>query len=310
MIYTLTFNPSLDYVIDVPQYKEGAVNRTAAEKYLPGGKGINVSVVLNNIGCDTKALGFAAGFTGTEIERLLSEQGVAADFVHLKSGASRINIKIKAQAETEINAKGPTVDELSMEAMYRKLDDMCDGDYLVLAGSVPGGIGEDIYYDIMKKLSSKNVNIAVDAEKQLLMNTLSCSPFLIKPNHHELGDIFGIELTDPKEAAVYGRKLQNMGARNVLVSMSRKGGVLISESGDAYYCPAPDGVAVNSTGAGDSTVAGFIAAYAGHGDCKAAFAYAMCSGAASAFSKNLATKQEIEALYHNQNMLAKVQPIG
>ncbi len=310
MIYTLTLNPSLDYIMNVMDFTTGAVNRTCAEKYLPGGKGINVSIVLSNLGVPTKVLGFLAGFIGEEIERSLCAMGVATDFVHLPGGISRINVKIKADEETEINAKGPAIDVQSMDALYSKLGNISDGDYIVLAGSVPKGMSENIYCDIMKYLEQKNVHIVVDAEKQLLVNTLEYKPFLIKPNHHELGDIFGTKLTQPEEIAEYARKLQHMGAVNVLVSMGGDGGVLISENGDTYFCPAPSGNVINSTGAGDSSVAGFVSAYSHSGDYKTAFAYALCAGSASAFSENLATADEIQSLFKKQNMISKVQPIG
>lgn len=298
MIYTITFNPAIDYVVNVSNYCEGKVNRTTAEKIMPGGKGINVSVVLKNLGIENTALGFKAGFTGDEIERLLRNDGIKTDFIPLKDGCSRINIKLKAKTETEINAQGPQIDADAINDLYEKLYMLCDGDFLVLAGSIPKGLPDTMYCDIMRGLSGKKINFVVDAEKTLLEAVLEYKPFLIKPNHHELGEIFGRQLTDKVEIARCAKELQKRGARNVFVSMAGEGGILAAESGDVMYTKAPEGKVINSTGAGDSAVAGFIAGYMADNDLKKAFLTGICAGSASAFSTELATKEEILSLMH------------
>jgi len=297
MIYTLTFNPALDYILKIPDFTEGIVNRPDSESYLPGGKGINVSVVLSNLNIKNTALGFVAGFTGQEIDRILKSQGVNTDFISLAKGASRINVKLKAQKETEINAKGPLITDSDINQLYEKLDALNDNDFLVLAGSIPKGVSVTIYSDIMKMLSHKKINIVVDAEKELLEKALPFKPFLIKPNHHELGDIFEKKLESIEEIAKCAKILKERGARNVLVSMAGDGGVLASEDGKVMFCPAPEGKAVNSTGAGDSAVAGFLAGYISSQNYEKAFKTALCAGSASTFSEFLATENEISALY-------------
>lgn len=308
MIYTMTFNPALDYIVQVPDYREGAVNRTAAEKIMAGGKGVNVSIVLHNLGVETTALGFVAGFTGGEIERLLKARGVRTDFIRLPDGISRINVKLKAGRETEVNGLGPAMDETALRSLYQRLDRLSGGDYLVLAGSIPASLPDSIYCDIMKRLEDRHLRVVVDAEKDLLENVLPYHPFLIKPNHHELGALFGKELTSAEEVAEHARLLQERGARNVLVSMAGAGGVLAAESGEVLCSPAPEGRVVNSTGAGDSMVAGFLAGYLESGDCEKAFVMGLCAGSASAFSEELATRTEIEALYR-MNRKNKVKNI-
>lgn len=290
MVYTITFNPALDYVVKVKDYKEGKVNRSYEEIFMPGGKGINVSQVLSNLGVENKALGFVAGFTGSEIERLLEEKGVKCDFIRLKEGKSRINVKLKAEKETEINAKGPFITEKDIAALFEKLKGLKEGDILVLAGSVPKGISDEIYCQIMKSL--KNVKIIVDAEKELLKEVLPLKPFMVKPNHIELGAFFGVEIKNHDDAKKYAEKLICMGAENVFVSMAEKGGVFVNKT-DCYFLDAPKGEVVNSTGAGDSAVAGFIAGFIETGDFKEAFKKGIASGCASAFSENLATREEI-----------------
>lgn len=297
MIYTLTFNPALDYILKIPDFTEGIVNRPDAESYLPGGKGINVSVVLSNLNIKNTALGFVAGFTGKEIEQILLSQGVDTDFITLSSGLSRINVKLKAEKETEINANGPTIAECDIKQLFNKLSTLKDGDFLVLAGSTPKGISNTIYSDIIKSLSHKKINFVVDAEKNLLENVLPFKPFLIKPNHHELGDIFGKKFESVEEIAKHAVILRNRGARNVLVSMAGDGGILADESGNVMFCPAPKGKIVNSTGAGDSAVAGFLSGYISTESYKESFKTALCAGSASTFSEFLATKDEIKALY-------------
>ena len=293
MIYTVTFNPSLDYIVTVNDFMTGVVNRTSKEIIFPGGKGINVSMVLKNLGCENTALGFIAGFTGQEISRLLEEKGITADFIHVEEGISRINVKLRAQKETEINGQGPQIATEDIHRLYDKLDQLKEGDTLVLAGSIPDTIPESMYMDIMEHLQDKGLNIVVDATKDLLMNVLPYHPFLINPNKHELGEIFHTVLTDKDEVIQYARKLQEKGARNVLVSMAGDGAVLVTEEGKEYRMKAPKGQVVNSVGAGDSMVAGFLYGYMTTGDYDEAFRYGVCTGSASAFSEELATKEQV-----------------
>lgn len=287
MIYTVTLNPSLDYIIYVENYREGKVNRSTATELVPGGKGINVSLMLKNLGIESIATGFVGGFVGDEIERALTKRGIKTDFVHI-SGNSRINVKLKADNETEINASGPQID---VTALYEKLGALKEGDFLVLAGSASGA---SVYADIMARLP-EGVKVIVDAEGELLENALEYSPFLIKPNHHELGAMFERVVDTAAEAATCAAILRERGAQNVFVSMAGDGGVLVSESG-VCVCPAPKGEVVNSTGAGDSAVAGFIAGFVESGDVEHAFVKGICAGSASAFSKGFASPDEIDRL--------------
>ncbi|MFQ9515914.1 MAG: 1-phosphofructokinase [Eubacterium sp.] len=296
MIYTVTFNPSLDYIVDVNDFKTGRVNRTENEIIYAGGKGINVSMVLKNLGFDNTALGFLAGFTGNEICRLMEEQGINAEFIDVKDGFSRINLKLRSDEESEINGKGPEIKEEDITKLYGKLDKLQDGDVLVLAGSIPSTMPDSMYMDIMKYLENKNLKIAVDATKDLLMNVLQYHPFVIKPNNHELGEIFGVELQDKKEVIFYAKKMREMGARNVIVSMAGEGAVFVAEDGSVYESEAPKGRVVNSVGAGDSMVAGFLAGYLKTGDYREAFKMGVCTGSASAFSEKLATKSEVDSI--------------
>ena len=296
MISTVTLNPSIDYLIEVNQFKVGAVNRTAQEKMFPGGKGINVSIVLKNLGVDNKALGFVAGFTGHEIGRLVEEHGVKSDFIELEEGLSRINVKLKSDEETEINGNGPAILDLHLKALYSQIDTLQSGDILVLAGSIPSTVPSDIYKRIMTDFKERDIHVVVDATKDLLMNVLECGPFLIKPNHHELGELFGVTITTQDEVVEYAKKLQEKGARNVLVSMAGDGAVLVSETGEVLKHTGLKGEVKNSVGAGDSMVAGFIAGYIQHGSYEEAFKMGIATGSASAFSYNLATKEEVEAL--------------
>lgn len=296
MIYTVTFNPSLDYIVTVKDFKTGVVNRTVDEIIYPGGKGINVSMVLKNLGYDNTALGFMAGFTGDEICRLLEEKGVKADFIHVKKGVSRINVKLRSNEESEINGMGPAIEEKDIEKLYEKLDQLQDGDVLVLAGSIPSVMPESMYMDIMKHLQNKKLDIAVDATKDLLVNVLPYHPFVIKPNNHELGEIFGVTITEKDDVVKYAKKLQEKGARNVLISMAGDGAVLVTEDGQEFRAEAPKGELKNSVGAGDSMVAGFIAGYLATKDYGEAFKMGVCTGSASAFSEELATKAEVQAL--------------
>lgn len=297
MIYTVTFNPSLDYIVRLDSFTAGEINRVNYEQVLAGGKGINVSIVLRNLGLDTTALGFLAGFTGEEIKAQLKEFGVTNDFVQLESGFSRINVKAKADCETEINGQGPDISVEKREELFAKLDRLVEGDTLVLAGSIPKTLPDDIYQSIMARLDGRGIRIIVDAEKKLLLNVLQYHPFLIKPNNHELGDMFGVKLEADEEIITYAKKLQEQGARNVLISMAGDGAILLTETGESYKCPAPKGTLVNSVGAGDSMVAGFITGYTeSDGDFRQAFHMGVATGSASAFSENLATRPEVEAL--------------
>lgn len=296
MIYTVTFNPSLDYIVSVDNFTLGKVNRTNKEIMFPGGKGINVSIVLNNLGKESTILGFSAGFTGNEIRRLVSEMGLNDDMIEINEGMSRINVKLRSNEESELNGMGPKIGDDEIKALYAKLDNLKEGDVLVLAGSIPSSMPENIYSDIMKYLEGRGVLIAVDATKDLLMNVMPYHPFVIKPNNHELGEIYGVELKDKKEVALYAKKLQEKGARNVIVSMAGDGAVMVTENGDVYESEAPKGKVVNSVGAGDSMVAGFIYGYLTTGDYKQSFKYGISAGSASAFSENLATRDEIETI--------------
>ena len=286
MIYTVTFNPSLDYIVRLDSFSTGEINRVNYEQVLAGGKGINVSIVLKNLGQANTALGFLAGFTGDEIKHQLHEFGVTNAFVQLNKGFSRINVKAKAENETEINGQGPDIDEAKREELFAKLDQLQADDTLVLAGSIPKTLPDDIYQQIMARLNGKGIRIIVDAEKKLLLNVLQYHPFLIKPNNHELGDMFGVTLTTDAEIIEYAKKLQAKGAQNVLISMAGDGAILLTADGTTYKCPAPKGKLVNSVGAGDSMVAGFITGFnESGGDFKTAFYMGVATGSASAFSR-------------------------
>lgn len=303
MIYTVTFNPSLDYIVTVDNFQVGKVNRTVDEIIYPGGKGINVSMVLKNLGFDSTALGFMAGFTGSEIARLLEVKGVATDFIHVKEGTSRINVKLRSNEESEINGMGPGIKKEDIDTLYQQLDKLEDGDVLVLAGSIPSVMPESMYMDIMAHLKEKNLKIVVDATRDLLVNVLPYHPFLIKPNNHELGEIFGVTITEKADVIKYAKKLQEKGARNVLISMAGDGAVLVTEDGQEFMAEAPKGKVVNSVGAGDSMVAGFIAGYLESNSYAEAFKMGVCTGSASAFSEELATKAEVTALLdRNENL--------
>ena len=298
MIYTVTFNPSLDYIVSVDDFKLGLTNRTSSELILPGGKGTNVSTVLKNLGLESTALGFVAGFTGNEIVKRLNDMGIKSDFISIENGISRINLKLKSIDGTEINGAGPDISEEKVNELRDKLNQLKEGDVLVLAGSIPSSMSDNIYRDIMADLKDRGVMIVVDATKDLLLNVLEYHPFLIKPNNHELGEIFDVKLTTREEVIPYGRKLQEKGARNVLVSMAGEGAVLIAEDGQVFDAPAPKGKLINSVGAGDSMVAGFVAGWIEKQDYEYAFHMGVASGSASAFSENLATKEEIINVYN------------
>lgn len=296
MIYTVTFNPSLDYIVRLDSFTAGEINRTHYEQVLGGGKGINVSIVLSNLGHKSTALGFTAGFTGDEITRQLEGFGVKQDFIRLTEGFSRINVKVKADKETEINGQGPDITPEAQQKLFKQLDQLKENDTLVLAGSIPNTLPDDIYQRILERLSKKNIRIVVDATKNLLMNVMPYRPFLIKPNNHELGEMFGVVLKTDEEIIAHAKKLQEKGARNVLISMAGDGAIMLTEDGDIYRSEAPKGKLVNSVGAGDSMVAGFIAGYTETGSYEKAFFMGVATGSASAFSENLATRAEAEAL--------------
>ena len=296
MIYTVTFNPSLDYIVRVDSFKPGVINRTCYENILPGGKGINVSIVLSNLGHKSVALGFMAGFTGDDIAELMKGFGCGVDLIRVRDGFSRINVKLKSDEETEINGQGPLITAEDIDKLYEKLDSLAAGDILVISGSVPGSLPRDVYERITERLDGKGIRIVVDAEKDLLVGTLRCHPWLVKPNERELGGIYGVTLRTQEDVIPYAKKLQADGARNVLVSMAGEGAVFISENGDVFRSPAPEGVLVNSVGAGDSMVAGFIGGYLETGDYREAFRMGIAAGSASAFSPDLATRPEVDAL--------------
>lgn len=294
MIYTITFNPSLDYVIQVDNFKPGIINKTKFEEILPGGKGINVSIVLSNLEHQSTALGFMAGFTGKEIEHRLENFGAKTDFIHVKKGLSRINVKMKSNEETEINGMGPDIQPEDIQELFHKLDKLTKEDILVISGSIPSTLPDDMYEQIMEKVQDKHIKVVVDATNNLLMNVLKYKPFLIKPNNHELGEIFNVELNTREEVIPYAKKLQEMGAQNVLISMAGQGAVFISDDNTVLQSKAPKGVVVNSVGAGDSMVAGFLAGYLETKDYSKAFINGLCCGSASAFHVGLATKEDVE----------------
>ena len=296
MIYTITFNPALDYIVKMDEFNLGHVNRSNNEFVYAGGKGINVSIVLNNLEVKSKALGFIAGFTGDEIERRVREFGCDTDFIKLKEGMSRINVKIKADVESEINGGGPDISSEALEELYKKLDTLIAGDILVLAGSIPKTMPTDIYERIMKRLQEKDVKFIVDTTGESLLKVLKYNPFLIKPNHHELGELFGVKLNNKEEVIEYAKKLKDMGAQNVIISMAGDGAVLIDSNGGVTTSTVPKGVVKNSVGAGDSMVAGFIAGYLNSEKIEDGFKLGVATGSASAFSEGLATKDYVYEL--------------
>ncbi|MDY4523068.1 MAG: 1-phosphofructokinase [Atopobium sp.] len=297
MIYTVTFNPALDYVVRLDALAPGKINRVNYENVMPGGKGINVSIVLGNLGHTSCALGFIAGFTGSALEQLVSAHGCKTQFIRTQTGMTRINVKIKAGEETEINGIGPHITPDELQQLFNQLDQLVSGDILIISGSVPSVLPSDMYEQIMARLSGRGIEIVVDAELDLLLNVLQYHPFLIKPNNHELGAIFNVELTTRDEVIPYAQKLQEKGARNVLISMAGEGAVFVSEKGEVLQSPAPQGTLVNSVGAGDSMVAGFVAGWLeSNNDAATAFYTGICTGSASAFSADFATRDEVNAL--------------
>ncbi len=299
MIYTVTLNPSIDYVAAAPEFSSGKLNRLSEEMFLPGGKGNNVSIVLKNLGIESTALGFIAGFTGEQIDKMLCEKGIRTDFIRLSEGNSRINMKIHSisdDVETEINGSGPKICPEDVDALKEKMCKLAEGDTVILAGSIPPTIPDTIYEDICKGVEGKGVRIIVDAEKTLLERVLKYRPFLIKPNHHELGHIFDVEIRTQEEALTYAKKLQQAGARNVIVSMAGAGAVLLGENGEIWRMKAPEGEIVNSVGAGDSMIAGFLAGLEKGEMVQSAFRQAVCCGSACAFMKGLPKAEDVEKI--------------
>lgn len=295
MIYTVTFNPAIDYVVHTDELRTGVVNRSESEEIYFGGKGINVSFVLKELGITSKALGFVAGFTGEAIEKGIAEKGIETDFVHLNSGFSRINVKIKSGDETELNGQGPEISDEALKELFEKLNKLEDSDTIILAGSIPNTLPSDIYEKILCSLSDRKIRVIADATKALLLNVLKYRPFLIKPNNHELEEMFGVTLKTNEEISEYAAKLQEMGAKNVLVSMAGDGALLLDENGKTHFCRACNGTVRNSVGAGDSMIAGFIAGFQ-NGDYEYALRLGSATGGATAFSDGLATKNDIYRL--------------
>lgn len=297
MIYTVTFNPSLDYVVKAPGFAIGEINRTEDEVIYPGGKGVNVSLMLGNLGLSSRTLGFIAGFSGAELERRVQEAGCISDFIKLDKGYTRINVKISGKPETALNGQGPQLTKEHLALLLHKLADLQAGDILVLAGSIPKTMPDDAYEQIMCLLDGRGIKTVVDATGELVLKVLKYRPFLIKPNHAELGEFFGKgELHDVEEIIACAKRLQELGARNVLVSRAADGAVLLDEEGKVHCCAAPKGVLVNSVGAGDSMVAGFLAGFLENGSYEQALRLGLCAGSASAFSDWLATREQIDKL--------------
>lgn len=296
MIYTVTLNPSIDYVIRLDEFKIGEINRTSEEYLYPGGKGINVSLILNELGHNTKALGFISGFTGAYIRDSLKSKGLDEDFINLDSGFTRINVKLKSSNETEINGQGPIISDADLDKLFQKLDTLTESDVLVLAGSIPNTLDSSLYQKIMKRLDDKNIKIIVDATKDLLIKVLKYKPFLIKPNNHELEELFDVKLETTDDIITYALKLQKMGAKNVLVSLGKDGALLITEDADIFKSNVAIGEVKNSVGAGDSMVAGFIAGYLTTNSYEKALQLGAASGGATAFSSDLAKKEYIYEL--------------
>ncbi len=296
MINTITLNPSLDYIVEVNTFKVNSLNRTKKEKIYAGGKGINVSIVLKNLGIENTALGYVAGFTGDEILKQIRDNEVNCDFIKLKNGLSRINVKLKSDGETEINGCGPEITEENLKILYEKLSNLTKGDYLILSGSIPSSVPDDIYENIMNSLLDTGVEFIVDATKDLVLKSLKYKPFLIKPNHHELAEMFNVKLENDEDIIKYGKKLQEMGAKNVLISMAGDGAILLPENGETIKRKVPKGILKNSVGAGDSMVAGFLCGYLKNRNIDEAFKMGIATGSASAFSDKLATAEEVYGL--------------
>lgn len=307
MIYTVTFNPALDYTMVFERIKPGCVCRSRQEVLTVGGKGINVSLVLKELGLDSVALGFTAGFVGAAIENELNRLKIKSDFIRLGSGNSRINVKLKAGEETDLNARGPEIPKEAVGQLLEKLDALSSQDFLVLAGSVPESLPKDIYETVLSGLSDRKIPAAVDASGELLLKVLPFHPFLIKPNHHELGELFHTEIQTKREAAYYAQRLQEMGAQNVLVSLAGDGAVLLDEKGKCHQTEAAHGRVVNAVGAGDSMVAGFLAGFFETGEYEYALRLGAAAGSATAFSEGLAGR---EAIFDLAGQLFYGRPAG
>lgn len=298
MVYTVTLNPALDYVMKLKALRTDDINRTDGEEIYYGGKGINVSVILTQLGIPNTALGFLGGFTGRKLEEMLKNDNISCDFNYLKNGDTRINVKIKADKEIDLNACGPEITKEDMQSFLRKLDGIKSGDYLILAGSIPNTLPDDIYEQILERVGDRNINCVVDATGDLLKNVLKYKPFLIKPNHHELGDLFSVQIKSDGDIVKYSKKLQEMGAKNVLVSMAKDGAMLTDENGCVHKIGNAKGKLINSVGCGDSMVAGFTAGYIKTADYSYALRLGSACGNATAFSEKLATREEIERVFN------------
>lgn len=298
MVYTVTLNPALDYVMKLKALRTDDINRTDGEEIYYGGKGINVSVILTQLGIPNTALGFLGGFTGKKLEEMLKNDNVSCDFNYLKNGDTRINVKIKADKEIDLNACGPEITKEEMQSFLKKLDGIKSGDYLILAGSIPNTLPDDIYEQILERVGDRNINCVVDATGDLLKNVLKYKPFLIKPNHHELGDLFSVQIKSDDDIVKYSKKLQEMGAKNVLVSMAKDGAMLTDENGCVHKIGNAKGKLINSVGCGDSMVAGFTAGYIKTADYSYALRLGSACGNATAFSEKLATREEIERVFN------------
>lgn len=305
MVYTVTFNPAMDYVMQVKNMNEKDINRSEEETMFYGGKGINVSSVLTQLDIENTATGFLAGFTGSELERMLRTDNINTDFVHLKTGFTRINVKIKSEKELDINAHGPDISEQDIDEFLNKLKKIKSGDYLVLAGSVPPSLSDDIYEKILEHFTDKDINVVVDTTGNLLKNILKYKPFLIKPNHHELGEIFSVDINSTQDVIRYAKKLQEMGAKNVLVSRAKDGATLIDENGNVISVTNAPGKIVSSVGCGDSMVAGFIAGYIESKDYEKALRLGAVCANATAFSSSIAKKKEIDNMFLNESIYIK-----
>ena len=296
MIYTVTLNPSIDYVIKVDKLTTGNINRVNEEHVYPGGKGINVTRILKSLDNDNIALGFVSGFTGDYIINSLQELNLKSDFIKVKQGFTRINVKVKSEEETEINGQGPKISEEELNQFYKVIDKLVDGDILILSGSIPSCLDERLYESIMKKVEDRDIKVIVDATKNLLLNVLKYKPFLIKPNNHELAEMFNVEINSKEDVVFYARKLKEMGAQNILISMGKDGALLVTENDEVFASSVAKGEVVNSVGAGDSMVAGFIAGYLKSNSYEEALRLGAASGGATAFSSDLATREFIDKL--------------
>ena len=296
MFYTITLNPALDYISQVDDFDIGKINRTKTEKILPGGKGLNVSMVLKNLGVDSVAIGFIAGFTGDELKKQMEQKGVKTEFIKVQNGMTRINVKISSNQETALNGIGPDIDEKDIEELLQKINEITSDDLVILSGNIPKSIPKNIYQIICDILEKNNVTFVVDATRELLIDVLKYKPFLIKPNKEELEETFKVKITTKDELVTYAKKLQDMGAQNVLISLGGDGAMLLNKEDKVYYSKAPKGKVINTVGAGDSMVAGFLAGYKKTKDYEQAFKMGIATGSASAFSMDLATAKEVENL--------------